>query len=49
MLFLSGQIAIDPRLGDVVYTEDVVKQTEQVMKNIEKPVWAKDDSNTYYI
>ena len=35
MLFVAGQIAIDPRLGDVVYTEDVVKQTEQVMKNIE--------------
>jgi 2-iminobutanoate/2-iminopropanoate deaminase len=35
MLFVAGQIAIDPRLGDVVYTEDVVKQTEQVMRNIE--------------
>jgi 2-iminobutanoate/2-iminopropanoate deaminase len=35
MLFVAGQIAIDPRLGDVVYTEDVIKQTEQVMKNIE--------------
>jgi 2-iminobutanoate/2-iminopropanoate deaminase len=34
-LFVAGQIAIDPRLGDVVYTEDVVKQTEQVMRNIE--------------
>ena len=35
MLFVAGQIAIDPHLGDVVYTEDVVKQTEQVMRNIE--------------
>lgn len=35
MLFVAGQIAIDSRLGDVVYTEDVVKQTEQVMRNIE--------------
>lgn len=35
MLFVAGQIAIDPSLGDVVYTEDVVKQTEQVMSNIE--------------
>ncbi|MFM6473918.1 MAG: endoribonuclease L-PSP, partial [Dolichospermum sp.] len=30
MLFVAGQIAIDPSLGDVVYKEDVVKQTEQV-------------------
>jgi 2-iminobutanoate/2-iminopropanoate deaminase len=35
MLFVAGQIAIDPRVGHVVYTEDVVKQTEQVMSNIE--------------
>lgn len=35
MLFVAGQIAIDPRLGDVVYTDDVTKQTEQVMRNIE--------------
>jgi 2-iminobutanoate/2-iminopropanoate deaminase len=35
MVFVAGQIAIDPRLGDVVYTDDVTKQTEQVMRNIE--------------
>jgi 2-iminobutanoate/2-iminopropanoate deaminase len=35
MIFVAGQIAIDPRLGDVVYTDDVTKQTEQVMKNLE--------------
>jgi 2-iminobutanoate/2-iminopropanoate deaminase len=35
MLFVAGQIAIDPRLGDVVYTDDITKQTEQVMRNIE--------------
>jgi 2-iminobutanoate/2-iminopropanoate deaminase len=35
MLFLAGQIAIDMRLNDIVYTEDVSKQTEQVMANIE--------------
>lgn len=34
-LFIAGQIAIDPRLGDVVYTDDVKKQTEQVMANLE--------------
>ncbi len=35
MLFVAGQIAIDPKIGDVVYTDDVVKQTEQVMANLE--------------
>ena len=35
MIFVAGQIAIDPRIGDVVYTDDVKKQTEQVMANLE--------------
>jgi 2-iminobutanoate/2-iminopropanoate deaminase len=35
LVFVAGQIAIDPRLGDVVYTDDVKKQTEQVMANME--------------
>ena len=35
MLFVAGQIAIDIRLNDIVYTEDVAKQTEQVMANLE--------------
>ncbi|MBD2346162.1 RidA family protein [Anabaena subtropica] len=35
LLFVAGQIAIDPRLGDVVYTDDVKKQTEQVFANLE--------------
>jgi 2-iminobutanoate/2-iminopropanoate deaminase len=35
MVFVAGQIAIDPKVGDVIYTEDVVKQTEQVMANLE--------------
>ncbi|WP_422394149.1 Rid family detoxifying hydrolase [Nostoc flagelliforme] len=34
-IFVAGQIAIDPRLGDVVYTDDVKKQTEQVLANLE--------------
>jgi 2-iminobutanoate/2-iminopropanoate deaminase len=34
-VFIAGQIAIDPRLGDVVYTDDVKKQTEQVLANLE--------------
>ena len=33
MLFTSGQIAIDPSVGDIV-AKDVVGQTEQVMKNL---------------
>ena len=32
-LFASGQIPIDPAVGDVV-AEDIVAQAEQVMKNI---------------
>ena len=33
MVFTSGQIAIDPTVGDIV-AKDVVGQTEQVMKNL---------------
>lgn len=32
-LYTSGQIAIDPRTGDLV-SGDISKETEQVMKNI---------------
>ncbi len=35
MIFVAGQIAIDPRIGDIVYTDDVAKQTEQVMAHLE--------------
>ena len=35
MLFVSGQISIDPDSNTIVYNDDVAKQTEQVMKNIE--------------
>ncbi len=34
LIFISGQIAIDMRLNGIVYTDDVAKQTEQVMTNI---------------
>lgn len=34
MLFVSGQIAIDPSSNQLVYTDDVAKQTEQVMNNL---------------
>ena len=33
LLFTSGQIPIDPKVGDIVAT-DIIGQTEQVMKNI---------------
>jgi 2-iminobutanoate/2-iminopropanoate deaminase len=33
-IFVAGQIAIDLRINGIVYTDDVAKQTEQVMANI---------------
>lgn len=35
MVFLSGQIPLDPESGEMVGAGDVRAQTEQVMKNIE--------------
>ena len=32
-VFLSGQVPLDPKTGDVV-GKDITKQTEQIMKNI---------------
>jgi 2-iminobutanoate/2-iminopropanoate deaminase len=34
MVFLSGQIALDPATGTIVGEGDVVQQTEQVMANL---------------
>jgi len=34
MVFVAGQIALDPNSGEIVSTEDVAKQTEQVMANL---------------
>ena len=34
MIFLAGQIALDPQTGVIVGSSDVALQTEQVMKNI---------------
>lgn len=42
MLFVSGQIAIDTRINEIVYTDDVGKQTEQVMTNIQAILTAAD-------
>ena len=35
MIFIAGQIALDPQTGEIVGAGDVVKQTQQVMKNLE--------------
>ncbi len=35
MLFVSGQIALDPATGALVGDGDVVRQTEQVMANLQ--------------
>ncbi len=35
MLFVAGQIALDPKTGAIVGEGDVTKQTEQVMANLE--------------
>ena len=34
MIFASGQIAIDPTSGEIVGSDDVAAQTEQVMRNL---------------
>lgn len=33
-LFVAGQISIDPQTNQLVHTDDVAKQTEQVMSNL---------------
>ncbi|MFB2772994.1 RidA family protein [Pelatocladus sp. BLCC-F211] len=35
MMFVAGQIALDPKTGAIVGEGDVKKQTEQVMANLE--------------
>jgi 2-iminobutanoate/2-iminopropanoate deaminase len=34
MVFVAGQIPLDPNTGEIVGAGDVVKQTEQVMANL---------------
>jgi 2-iminobutanoate/2-iminopropanoate deaminase len=34
MIFLAGQIPLDPATGQIVGASDVAKQTEQVMSNL---------------
>ena len=35
MVFVAGQIPLDPKTGEIVGTDNVVKQTEQVLANLE--------------
>jgi 2-iminobutanoate/2-iminopropanoate deaminase len=35
MIFVSGQIPLEPSTGEIVGANDVVKQTQQVMANLE--------------
>lgn len=35
MLFVAGQIPLDPQSGSIVGEGDIIPQTEQVMRNIE--------------
>ncbi|MGB3535471.1 MAG: RidA family protein [Microcoleaceae cyanobacterium] len=34
MVFVAGQISLDPQTGEVVHSQDVTKQTQQVMRNL---------------
>jgi 2-iminobutanoate/2-iminopropanoate deaminase len=40
MVFVAGQIPLDPSTGEIVGANDIVKQTEQVMANLEAVVAA---------
>ncbi len=35
MIFVAGQIPLDPQTGEIVGTGDITQQTQQVMANIE--------------
>lgn len=34
LLFVAGQIPLDPKTGEIVGENDIIKQTEQVMANL---------------
>jgi 2-iminobutanoate/2-iminopropanoate deaminase len=42
MVFVSGQIALDPKTGNIVGTGNVTQQTKQVMSNVEAVLAAAD-------
>lgn len=44
MVFVAGQIPLNPSTGEIVGTGEVAKQTEQVMANLEAILTAADAS-----
>jgi 2-iminobutanoate/2-iminopropanoate deaminase len=44
MLFVAGQIPLDPASGEIVGSQDVAKQTQQVMTNLEAILTAAEAS-----
>jgi len=44
MIFVAGQIPLDPKTGEIIGTGDITQQTEQVMANIEAILTAADAS-----
>jgi 2-iminobutanoate/2-iminopropanoate deaminase len=49
MLFVSGQIALDPATGELVGQGDVVAQTEQVIANLKAILVAAGASLDYVV
>ncbi|GET36243.1 RidA family protein [Microseira wollei] len=44
MIFVAGQIPLDPKTGEIIGTGDITQQTEQVMANLEAILTAADAS-----
>jgi 2-iminobutanoate/2-iminopropanoate deaminase len=44
MLFVAGQIPLDPKTGEIVGAGDITQQTQQVMANIEAILTAAEAS-----
>jgi 2-iminobutanoate/2-iminopropanoate deaminase len=44
MVFVAGQISIDPQTNTIVHSQDVTQQTEQVMANLEAILTAAGSS-----
>ncbi|MEA5467246.1 RidA family protein [Spirulina sp. 06S082] len=44
MIFVAGQISLDPETGEIVGTGDIAQQTHQVLKNIDAILQAAEAS-----
>ncbi|NES80188.1 MAG: RidA family protein [Moorea sp. SIO2B7] len=42
MIFVAGQIPLEPKTGEIIGNGDITKQTQQVMSNIEAILTAAD-------